>query len=300
MTPLLDINVAQIFIELTVLLFSLTVHEMAHAWTADRLGDPTARLLGRVSLAFARKAAFDGGKQLALVLLERQHVVPTAVQHGLGEGATAKQRVRRDDFALQPQHLKHFQGRLRFVSARRLARSQRHTGLGCKDIDQMHRGRALAPFVGAAQRLAIDRDHATQVQAMEGSERRHKLPEHVLESLRLQHAKYIAEDVVARGSVLQRQETAQHLYLAPAEIRHVGCALRPAKHRRQGNHQNLQQRVRRVGGTRIAQLPEIALEFAHLTPLASRESSSESCSRYDAIGPQNPKAIPLPWRGRVD
>jgi Zn-dependent protease len=33
-----------------VLLFSLTVHEMAHAWTADRFGDPTARLLGRVSL----------------------------------------------------------------------------------------------------------------------------------------------------------------------------------------------------------------------------------------------------------
>ena len=28
---------------------SLTVHEWAHAWTADRLGDPTARLLGRVS-----------------------------------------------------------------------------------------------------------------------------------------------------------------------------------------------------------------------------------------------------------
>ena len=33
-----------------ILVFSLTVHEMAHAWTADRLGDPTARLLGRVSL----------------------------------------------------------------------------------------------------------------------------------------------------------------------------------------------------------------------------------------------------------
>jgi Zn-dependent protease len=44
-----DINFAQIFISFTVLLFSLTVHEMAHAWTADRLGDPTARLLGRVS-----------------------------------------------------------------------------------------------------------------------------------------------------------------------------------------------------------------------------------------------------------
>ena len=45
-----DINFAQIFIAFTVLLFSLTIHEMAHAWTADRLGDPTARLLGRVSL----------------------------------------------------------------------------------------------------------------------------------------------------------------------------------------------------------------------------------------------------------
>jgi Zn-dependent protease len=47
---LLDINFAQIFITFVVLLFSLTVHEMAHAWTADRLGDPTARLLGRISL----------------------------------------------------------------------------------------------------------------------------------------------------------------------------------------------------------------------------------------------------------
>ena len=35
---------------LTIILASLTVHEAAHAWTADRLGDPTARMLGRVSL----------------------------------------------------------------------------------------------------------------------------------------------------------------------------------------------------------------------------------------------------------
>ena len=44
------IDFADIFIRFIVLLFSLTVHEMAHAWTADRFGDPTARLLGRVSL----------------------------------------------------------------------------------------------------------------------------------------------------------------------------------------------------------------------------------------------------------
>ena len=46
----MDIDVAQIFIAFIVLLFSLTVHESAHAWTANRLGDPTARELGRISL----------------------------------------------------------------------------------------------------------------------------------------------------------------------------------------------------------------------------------------------------------
>lgn len=33
-----------------VLLMSLSIHEAAHAWAADRLGDPTARLLGRLTI----------------------------------------------------------------------------------------------------------------------------------------------------------------------------------------------------------------------------------------------------------
>ena len=36
--------------QFAVLLFSLSVHEAAHAATADRCGDPSARLLGRMSL----------------------------------------------------------------------------------------------------------------------------------------------------------------------------------------------------------------------------------------------------------
>jgi Zn-dependent protease len=36
--------------EFVLLLFSLCVHECAHAWTASRLGDNTARELGRVTL----------------------------------------------------------------------------------------------------------------------------------------------------------------------------------------------------------------------------------------------------------
>lgn len=33
-----------------ILILSLSFHEAAHAWTADRLGDPTARMLGRLTL----------------------------------------------------------------------------------------------------------------------------------------------------------------------------------------------------------------------------------------------------------
>jgi Zn-dependent protease len=45
-----NIDFIQLLIGFSVLLISLTVHEAAHAWSADRLGDPTARMLGRVSL----------------------------------------------------------------------------------------------------------------------------------------------------------------------------------------------------------------------------------------------------------
>jgi Zn-dependent protease len=44
------IDFVQVLYGFLILLFSLTVHEAAHAWSADRLGDVTARSLGRVSL----------------------------------------------------------------------------------------------------------------------------------------------------------------------------------------------------------------------------------------------------------
>lgn len=39
-----------ILFQLIVFLLAISVHESAHAWMANRLGDPTARMLGRVSL----------------------------------------------------------------------------------------------------------------------------------------------------------------------------------------------------------------------------------------------------------
>ena len=45
-----SVDIGQLVIIFAVLLFSLTVHESAHAWTAAKFGDPTAQRLGRISL----------------------------------------------------------------------------------------------------------------------------------------------------------------------------------------------------------------------------------------------------------
>lgn len=46
----MDLGHLNIFFQIIVFLLAISVHESAHAWTASYYGDPTARLLGRVSL----------------------------------------------------------------------------------------------------------------------------------------------------------------------------------------------------------------------------------------------------------
>lgn len=43
-------TVGQFILYMVALIFSLSVHESAHAWTSDRFGDDLARLQGRISL----------------------------------------------------------------------------------------------------------------------------------------------------------------------------------------------------------------------------------------------------------
>lgn len=45
-----DLNASAIVVAFLVLIFSLSVHEAAHAWSASQLGDDTAKRLGRVTL----------------------------------------------------------------------------------------------------------------------------------------------------------------------------------------------------------------------------------------------------------
>jgi Zn-dependent protease len=55
--------------EFIVLLFALSFHEAAHGWTASRLGDPTARMLGRVTLNPAKHIDPFGTILLPLITL---------------------------------------------------------------------------------------------------------------------------------------------------------------------------------------------------------------------------------------
>jgi Zn-dependent protease len=43
-------KVFNIVVQFAAVLFAISVHESAHAWSADKCGDPTARLQGRISL----------------------------------------------------------------------------------------------------------------------------------------------------------------------------------------------------------------------------------------------------------
>src|SRR5580693_6464093 len=63
MTP----RVAEIVYQMIAFLFAISVHESAHAWTASRCGDPTARMLGRVSLNPIRHIDLFGTIILPLV-----------------------------------------------------------------------------------------------------------------------------------------------------------------------------------------------------------------------------------------
>ncbi len=55
--------------QFVLLLFSLSLHEAAHAWTASRLGDQTARMLGRVTLNPAKHIDPVGTILLPLAML---------------------------------------------------------------------------------------------------------------------------------------------------------------------------------------------------------------------------------------
>ena len=63
--------------QFAILVFALSLHESAHAWMASRLGDQTARMLGRVTLNPVKHIDPIGTVLIPLVMLflDRKSVV---------------------------------------------------------------------------------------------------------------------------------------------------------------------------------------------------------------------------------
>ena len=61
-------HVNEVF-QLIVFLFAISFHESAHAWMANRCGDPTARMLGRISLNPIKHIDFFGTVLLPLMAM---------------------------------------------------------------------------------------------------------------------------------------------------------------------------------------------------------------------------------------
>lgn len=63
----MNLHAVIVVFDIIVFLFAISVHESAHAWMANRLGDPTARMLGRISLNPIRHIDLFGTILLPLI-----------------------------------------------------------------------------------------------------------------------------------------------------------------------------------------------------------------------------------------
>jgi Zn-dependent protease len=68
-TMLFDFNLNKLVVMIVPLLFAITIHEVAHGWVANRLGDPTAKWSGRLSLNPIKHLDVVGSFVLPLMLL---------------------------------------------------------------------------------------------------------------------------------------------------------------------------------------------------------------------------------------
>ncbi len=65
----MNLDIPVILTQYICLLFSLCVHEAAHAWMANRCGDPSARLLGRLTLNPAKHIDPIGTVVMPLIMM---------------------------------------------------------------------------------------------------------------------------------------------------------------------------------------------------------------------------------------
>ena len=110
---------------------------------------------------------------------------------------------------------------------------------------------SLARVKGAAQRLAVDRNHAGRLLR----KRPHELGETCAERCRIEKPEQPTERVVRRQTVLQRQEVPQERLLVLRELRHLRARRASARHEHERDHQHLTQVApTSIPGARILEL----------------------------------------------
>lgn len=122
-------------------------------------------------------------------------------------------------------------------------------------MHRVHRALLAGPVEGAAQGLAVHRDHARDgaAQGLRPGD------ETLLEGGSIQRAEDQAELVMARRAVRKRQEAAQKSELLPAEQCDAYPAIGPAQHRAEGQKQHFVEWIEHLERlARIGQLGKMA------------------------------------------
>jgi hypothetical protein len=125
------------------------------------------------------------------------------------------------------------------------------------------------PVEGPAQRLAVDRHHASRGLG----EASHEAQEAGVEPRRVEQSEHPAERVVRGDAGRQAQER----LLRAAEQGHVGAVLPAAQDRAEGDREDPQQQVALgVAGTRVFQLTEDLGEPFHGTAPPARDATGRA------------------------
>jgi hypothetical protein len=166
----------------------------------------TVDLPSCAALARPRKLLSNRLKQGAAIGLDDQGIIAAALEHRLRKAAVAMQRIGGDNPAFQAQKLKHLRGSGGLVAAGRLMLRQSHPRFHRKNVDQMQRRCLGAALIGAAQRLSVDRHHATEFEPVGLGKTAMNCRKARSNAGRLEQTENPAERVVARDAMLQAQE----------------------------------------------------------------------------------------------
>lgn len=147
----------------------------------------------------------------------------------------AIQRVGGDDPALQRQHPQQLDDSCAlFGFGGRGDLSKDQPGIATPGADHVQRRPTVRRVDWPAQNFAVDGDDARAGLA----EPRHESLKACAELVGIELAKYAAEGVVARDSVLKLQEVTEEFLLGFGKYRHVDRGLAARQHRARRYHQN--------------------------------------------------------------